>query len=113
MTDIFIYIILGAIVVYDAIVVIRKGRSITSFFRRWYKTFIFVPFSIGVIFLGHFLDLIQIVEGIGPRAIGLSAAGAIVLLISIILDRTGKELPGRVYALIPIIIGYFVGDIWW
>ena len=113
MTDIFIFITIGAIAVFDAIVVIRKGIAITTFFQRWYVTFIFVPYSVGVVFLGHFGNYINLNITTAGKLWGLIGFSIPVLILSIILDRAGKELPKRIYGLIPIAAGYLVGDLFW
>ena len=81
MTDVFIFIIFGAIIIFDIFLAVRKKPTITDLFRRWYSQFIFVPFSVGFLFLGHFLDII-------PNKVNVVAiiiSGIIVLIISIIL----------------------------
>ncbi len=63
MTEIFIYIAFGLIVAFDVVAVILQNKreskkigltTITSVFRRWFKTRPLVPFMIGGVFIGHF-----------------------------------------------------------
>jgi len=54
MTTLFIYIIFGIIVVFDIYLVIAKKAKITDIFRKWYKEFPWMPYAVGVVFIGHF-----------------------------------------------------------
>lgn len=63
MTEIFIYVTFGIIVIYDIIAVIAQQKyngkkiglvTITSVFRGWYNRVPLVPYMVGGVFLGHF-----------------------------------------------------------
>lgn len=113
MTNIFIYIIFGIALIFDIWLVIKYGKdkSITSSFRNWYRTLIFVPYTIGVIFLGHFLNLIEIRDDALWIVVGLTSCSIPIIGISIYMRMKDKVLKKKWYPLIFILIGYFVGDI--
>lgn len=113
MTTIFIIVFFVGIVIYDAALVYKDKQTITACFRHWYNTLIIIPFAIGVIFLGHFLDLLQNDPPALMTIIGLSASGLIALIISIVMRKNNIKLRHRALCLIPIVIGYFVGDVCW
>ena len=113
MTDIFLYVFFGTLAVYDIFLAYRKYKTITEVMKHWYVSFIFVPFLVGVIFLGHFLDLFDSGWLTRYNIIGLVISGLIMLTISIILKAKNVELKHRVLCLIPILVGYVIGDMLW
>jgi hypothetical protein len=113
MTDIFIYIIFGAIIIFDIFLLIRKQKTITSVFRHWYDHFVFVPFCIGVLFLGHFLDIMPWKPAPLLTILGLSISGIIMLIVSIVLTVNKTVIKPRALVLLFIVLGYLVGDICW
>ena len=110
MTQYFIIAVFLFIILYDVFLLMKKGGTITSVIRRWYSQFIFVPFTIGVIFLGHFLNYIHISDQPSWIIGGLAGFGLPVLVVSIVLDKKGRAVPKW---LVPVIIaaGYLVGDV--
>ena len=59
-TKTFIYAIFTIAIIFDIWLVVKYGRgeTITAKFRDWFKTLIIVPYAIGVLFIGHFLNII-------------------------------------------------------
>jgi hypothetical protein len=113
MTAIFIYIIFGAIIAFDIGLLIRKEKTITSVFRHWYESFIFVPFTVGVLFLGHFLSLMPWTPPPLLTILGLSITGSIMLILSIVFTVKKIIIKPRVLILLFIALGYLVGDVCW
>ena len=106
-TEIFTFIILGEIIAFDIYLAIKRKETITDYFKRLYSQFIFAPFAIGFIFLGHFLDLI-------PNHMNVPAmiiSGVIVLAISIIFNIKKVFLKPRWLCILPILAGYLIGDL--
>ena len=110
MTLTFVICIVAFIVGYDAVLAYKKKKTVTAVFRHLYMTFVFCPFAVGVIALGHFLDLIVIDKGWQWTVGGLCGFGIPMLILSIVLSRKKITVPKW---LVPIIIiaGYCVGDI--
>ena len=114
MTDIFVYIVFGAIVMFDILLLVRQKKTITYFFRRWYQEFIFVPYAIGVIFLGHFINIIKVFEGNNIVTIaGLCGTGIPVLIVSIVMQKKSRILHPRWLVILILLAGYIVGDLVW
>ena len=114
MTAIFIYIMFGIMIAFDIFLVVKYGRekTITAVFRQWYKTMVFIPYAIGVLFLGHFLNLIEIRDDALWIVVGLTSCSLPIIGISVYMKMKDKVLTKKWYPIIFIVIGYFVGDIW-
>jgi len=107
MTESFVFTITAIIIIYDIVIAVKEKQTITQYFKRLYSQFIFVPFAIGFIFLGHFLDLI-------PNHMNVPAmiiSGVIVLAISIIFNIKKVFLKPRWLCILPILAGYLIGDL--
>lgn len=113
MGDIFIISYLIALVIYDIALGIRKKKTITFYMRKWYAEILIVPYAVGVIFLGHFLDLFN--SGLSSKinVLILTLSGAIMLCLSIALKKSKIKIKKRILILIPIALGYLAGDLFW
>ena len=67
MTSIFIIVTFIVIVVYDLVMLWKnrkkedpKWKFITTIFRHWYKEAPYVPYMVGVVFIGHFQSEIEV-----------------------------------------------------
>lgn len=107
MTDIFLYIVFASIIVFDIVLAIRRKPTVSDFFRRWYETFIFVPYTVGFLFLGHFINIIP--SKVNVVAIILFSLP--VLVISIIFSALNIKIKRKWIIFIPVIVGYLVGDL--
>jgi hypothetical protein len=113
MTTGFIIIIFSVIVIYDIIVAVTKRETITAVFRKWYSSKPIVPYMVGVVFIGHFQQLVP-VKGI-PFFITFSA---VYMLWCIIMSGTNINWSRKFYNLnckyfyIPMAIGTIVGSFW-
>jgi len=113
MTEVFIYIMFGVMVIFDIYLVIKYGvdETITAKFRNWYRTFVFVPYAIGVLFLGHFLNLIEIRDDAQWIVIGLLSCSIPMIGVSVYMKMKKKVLTKKWYPVVFIAIGAIVGDI--
>ncbi len=110
MTLFFIILVTLFIIGYDIVLAIKKKKTITKVIRHLYVTFVFFPFSVGVIALGHFLDLIRIRNDVPWVVGGLGISGAIMLAISIYMTKKEVELK-KWQPIIFLALGYLIGDI--
>ena len=113
MTDIFIYIIFGAIIIFDIFLKIRNQYTVTRVMRSWYESTPFVPFTVGVIFLGHFLALMPWEPSALVTILGLSISGSVMIALSIVFNVFDIKIKPRWLILLFILAGYLVGDCFW
>lgn len=107
MTEVFIITIFVMIIIYDIFLAIKEKQTITDYFKRLYSQFIFAPFAVGFLFLGHFLDII-------PNEVnvwGIIISGIIVLFISIIFNVKKIFIKPRWVCILPVLAGYLIGDL--
>jgi hypothetical protein len=122
----FIYWTIGVIAVYDIIAVIIQNKkvgkklgwvTITSIVRRWFKMAPYFPFSVGLVFIGHF-GLYEYMHFI-PKKISIIIFLSILIPISIwFAIGHFKKTKSKAYQLmcdwwpIPMTIGIIVGSFW-
>jgi hypothetical protein len=126
-TDIFIIAVFSIVVIYDIIALIiyikRKmsGNVVTvsAVKARWYDKLPFIPYAVGVVFLGHFENKISLDISLGLSIAIMSIISVIFLLLTIFW-RLGKLKAGyKIYqimcdwSIIPALIGYVVGGLFW
>jgi hypothetical protein len=131
LTELFIYIIFFGVVIYDIIAVIyaaKKGPdnklglvTITSIFRKWFKSKPIVPYMIGLIFIGHFgvyewNNILPIKASLIFFIIlaVLSGAWFIVEIIRTKLKKSNSKLYNLLCRVWPVamIMGIIVGSFW-
>ena len=101
------------IIIIDIILAVKKKHTITYVMRGWYEQFIFVPFNVGVLFLGHFLNLVVKKPPVWLTVSGLLVFGLPMLGVSIYMKVTGKILKPRILIVLVLLAGYLVGDLCW
>jgi hypothetical protein len=111
MTSYFIISVFIIVIAFDVWLKLRDKKTITEVMRSWYQSFIFVPFTVGVLFLGHFLDYIHICDDRPLMTIlGLTSCGLTFLIISIFFSINKIIIPKWLVPII-ILLGYFFGDV--
>ena len=121
MTETFCIIIFLSVVIYDIMLLIKKKRfpknsafkMVTEVFRHWYMGFPFVPFSVGVIFLGHFINTINVFDSGRLTLTVLLSIGVPLIALSFIMSAYNKMFTKKWVAVLLILAGYLVGDLFW
>lgn len=113
MTDIFIYVYFGALVIYDCFLYARKKKTITEYMRKWYEETFIIPYAAGVIFLGHFPNLYQLDMVKWGSSLALFGTGTIAMVISILMKKYNYTWTPRGLVFIPIACGMVLGDLLW
>jgi hypothetical protein len=119
MTTAFIIIEFSIIVIYDLVMLWKnrkkedsKWKFITTIFRHWYKDAPYVPYMVGVVFIGHFQTEIE-VYGV-PFFIGFSS---IYIGWTILMSITKIKFLRKFYNInricfVPLALGAVVGAFW-
>ncbi len=111
-TSLFIYIIFGAIIAFDIYLAVRKKKTISEIFRRWYKGFPFVAYAVGAVFIGHFGLWIDFTFVPVKIALGIFIIYSVAVLI-LSITKQGKiyNIMNKIF-LIPMAMGAVVGCLW-
>lgn len=120
-TFIFIVVTFAIIAVVDIYLFKSGKRTITSWFRQWFKTVPLIPYVIGVIFIGHFgvyewNKLLS--EQVSLRVFQVIAVLSVsYFVVEMILERIKKKT-SKFYDImcdfwpLPMTIGVIVGSFW-
>jgi len=124
----FISIITAIIAGFDVVLYIKdkaEGDKKTIFQKTWltvsglmkffYNKFPFIPYVVGVIFIGHFSDKINVPIKDNVKIGVLSGISGIVLIFSIINYIIYRKQPDRKSKFYPLLIfiGGLIGDLFW
>lgn len=125
MTEIFILVMIIAFMIYDVVILIKKGSrfTLTYVLRKWYRLLPILPFGFALVFIGHvglsghypILFMPRVVSNL--LAIIFVSIYSIWIIINRVKIVNGKPV-GKFYLIncrfffIPMIIGSLIGWLW-